>query len=218
MNNGEDWSKETYAQAEAAIGYTFRDKELLKTCFTHSTYSNNCGGESNERLEWLGDAVLDLVVSDMLYREGGESEGKLTNRRKQYVSEEALTPISEKLGLMRFLRRSGGHDNLKGKTASSLFEAIVGGIYLDGGFAQARRFLQEHLAFSEIIDYKTLLQEFVQARTKDLPKYDTWEEDGVHLSTVTALGRSGFGRGASHKSAEAAAAKSLYITLTENKH
>ena len=218
MNNGEDWSKETYAQAEGAIGYTFKDKKLLLTCFTHSSYSNNCGGESNERLEWLGDAVLYLIVSDMLFLEGGETEGKLTSRRKQYVSAEALTPIAEKLNLMQYLRHSGGKDNLKGKTASSLFEAVVGGIYLDGGFEEARRFLHGHLALSEIVDYKTMLQEYVQARTQDVPKYRTWEERGEHLSVVTALGASATGKGTSHKAAETAAARALYITFTENEN
>ena len=146
MNNGEDWSESTYAEAQAAIGYSFRDRELLKTCFTHSTYANNCGGESNERLEWLGDAVLGLVVSDMLYRDAaGETEGGLTNRRKQYVSEEALTPITERLGLMKFLRYSGGEQNLKGKPASDLFESVVGALYLDGGYTEAKRFLDRNL-------------------------------------------------------------------------
>ena len=218
MNNGEDWSKETYARAERAIGYTFKDKELLLTCFTHSSYSNNCGGESNERLEWLGDAVLLLVVSDKLFLESGEKEGKLTNRRKQYVSAEALTPIAERLSLMNFLRHSGTQDNLRGKTASSLFESVVGGIYLDGGFERARRFLQETLTFNPIVDYKTVLQEYVQAITKDTPKYRTWEEEGVHKSVVSALGKSAEGSGTSHKAAETAAAKLLYNILTENRN
>ena len=217
MNNGEDWSEETRAAVEELLGYTFRDKELLKTCFTHSTYSNNCGGESNERLDWLGDAVLDLVASDMLYRKAaGEKEGALTNLRKQYVSQAALTPISQQLGLMRYLRRSGGKDNLKGKTASSLFEAVVGGIYLDGGFEAARRFLEKRLSFCATPDYKTMLQEYVQAKIQDVPKYRTREENGSHLCTVSALGREARGTGESKKAAETDAARALYQILTEN--
>ena len=218
VNNGENWSAETYRAAEGAIGYQFRDKELLIMCFTHSTYANNCGGKSNERLEWLGDAVLGLVVSDMLYRDAvGETEGTLTNRRKQYVCMEALTPIAEKLNLMRYLRHSGGKDNLNGKTMSNLFEAVVGGIYLDGGFEAAKHFLEGNLAIAEIIDYKTMLQEYVQAKIQAIPEYRTWEEDGVHVSVVSALGKQERGTGSNDKAAEVAAARALYNALTETK-
>ena len=211
MNNGENWSAETYRAAEKAIGYKFHDKELLLTCFTHKTYANAFGGEHNERLEFLGDAVLGLVVSDMLYRDHLKAdEGDLTNRRKQYVSKDALTPIAEKLDLMQYLRLSGGKENLGAKTPSSLFEAVVAGIYLDGGLKEAETFLTAHLEFAAVIDYKTVLQEYVQARSKRAPEYfDERETEGGYESSVRALGKVAKGEGASKKAAEVAAAKQL---------
>ena len=151
MHNGEDFTKEILLAAEKSIGYTFKDKELLKTCFTHSTYSNMLkvkSGEEvehNKRLEWLGDAVLQLYVSDKLYHETNATVGELTPLRQTYVSEEALTPNEKKLELTQFMRHSGGKDNVEGKTLSNLFEAVIGALYLDGGYEEAERFLAKHL-------------------------------------------------------------------------
>ena len=218
VNNGENWSAETYRAAEEAIGYQFHDKTLLITCFTHKSYANAFGGEDNERLEFLGDAVLDLVVSDMLYHSFQKAdEGDLTNRRKQYVSRDALTPIAEKLNLMNFLRLSGGKENFGAKTPSSLFEAVVAGIYLDGGLGAAEKFLSEHLEFAALTDYKTALQEYVQARSKSTPEYfDERETEHGYTCSVRALGKVAQGEGTSKKAAETAAARALYIILTEN--
>ena len=215
MNNGENWSAETYRAAERAIGYQFHDHELLITCFTHKSYANAFGGEHNERLEFLGDAVLGLVVSDMLFRgHSNADEGDLTNRRKQYVSKDALTPIAEKLDLMRYLRISGGKENLGAKTPSSLFEAVVAGIYLDGGLKEAEKFLSAHLKFAAMIDYKTALQEYVQARSKATPEYfDERETAGGYVCSVRALGKTAEGEGASKKAASASAAKRLLELL-----
>lgn len=215
MNSGEDWTEETYRRAEEAIGYSFRDRELLLDCFTHSTYANNCGGTSNERLEWLGDAVLALIVSERLYRMNASQEGALTNLRKQYVSRDALTPTAEALGLMRFLRHSGSGQNLGEKTPSSLLEAVIAGIYLDGGFLAAKQFLDEHFVFTPVADYKTALQEYVQERIQETPFYRTWGESGAFECEVSALGRCARGKGASKKEAETAAARALYAALTE---
>lgn len=215
MNNGENWSAETYRAAERAIGYEFRDRELLITCFTHKSYANAFGGEHNERLEFLGDAVLGLVVSDMLYRDHLKSdEGELTNRRKQYVSKDALTPIAEKLALMQYLRLSGGKENLGAKTPSSLFEAVVAGIYLDGGLKEAEKFLSRHLEIAAVIDYKTALQEYVQARSKRAPEYfDERETETGFVCGVRALGKTAEGEGTSKKAAQVSAAKQLLEKL-----
>ncbi len=217
MRNGEDWTEETYAEAEAAIGRTFRDRELLRRCFTHSSYSNACGGESNERLEFLGDAVLQLIVTERLFGESPADEGKLTSLRKRIVSREALTPAAEKLGLMRFLRHSGGEDNLGGKTPSNLFEAVVAGIYLDGGTEAARVFLEKNLALAADGDYKSALQEYVQARAEELPVYTVREEEGGFSCSVRALGAEAQGRGENKKTAQAQAARALLIHFTERK-
>ena len=104
MHSGEDWSETTYSELESAIGYSFKDRALLKTCFTHTSYTNFCGEENNERLEFLGDAVLGLAVTEMLYHGDKADEGKLTERRKQFVSKPALEKAERKVGLMRFLR------------------------------------------------------------------------------------------------------------------
>ncbi len=217
MRNGEDWTEETYAAAEEAIGYSFRNRELLLCSFTHSSYSNACGGENNERLEFLGDAVLQLVVTELLLTGSRGDEGKLTELRKRLVSRDALTPAAERLGLMRFLRRSGGEENLGGKTPSNLFEAVAAGIYLDGGMAAARAFLERNLVLSKDEDYKSALQEYVQARAEGLPVYTVAEAEGGFTCRVRALGQEAEGRGENKKTAQAHAARALLKLLTERK-
>lgn len=202
------------------IGYTFRDKELLKTCFTHKTYANNCGGESNERLEFLGDAVLGLVVSENLYHGRGKAmEGKLTDLRKGYVSEFALTPLTEELDLMRFLRYSGKEEELEGKTKSDLFEALVAGIYLDGGMEAAQSFLSRTLKYRKKPDYISELQEYAQAHGEREPRYSYTEEDTDHIKTyiahVTVQNVSAEGIGKNKKQAKAQAAEHLLKKLKE---
>lgn len=215
MNNGEDWSEEAERRAEEAIRYVFSDKQLLRTCFTHSSFTNVGGGRNNERLEFLGDAVLQLIVTEELYHDGEKSEGELTELRQRYVSRSALERAEARLGLMRFMRRSGGESNVGGKTASNLFEAVLGGIYLDGGMQAARAFLSRTLSETEFWNYKTKLQELVQERVKTTPEYHVYEIDGGYACTVRALGKAARGSGASKKAAETAAAKSLYKALTD---
>lgn len=215
MRNGEDWTEQTRAQAEEAIGYAFRDGELLKACFTHSTFSNVFGGRDNERLEFLGDSVVQLYITEKLYKESGADEGKLTDKRQKFVSQKALESAERRAGLMRFLRRSGGESNLGGKTPSNLFEAVVAGIYLDGGMAPAARFLERYLTEAETENYKSILQEYVQERAKQPPEYRTEEKGGEHICTVRALGVSASGAGSRNKEAEMRAAQALYEILKE---
>ncbi len=220
MKNGEDWTERTYGEAERAIGYVFHDKELLKTCFTHSTYRNNVahGGADNERLEFLGDAVLQFLVSDFLFRTSDRDEGKLTERRKGYVSKEALTPVAEKLGLMRFLRHSNREEDLggrEGKIRSSLFEAVTAGIYLDGGIGEAEKFLKRNLRYMDMENPISALQTYVQEREKTTPVYRERAESGEFLAEVTALGQTGTGRGKSKQAAKEEAASELLEKLKE---
>lgn len=215
MRNGEDLTERDLTAAEEAIGYSFRDKSLLKTCFTHKSYSNARGGENNERLEFLGDAVLELCVTENLYRNSSSDEGALTELRQRYVSQTALESAAERAGLKRFLRYSGGENNVGGKTASNLFEAVIGGVYLDGGLDEVRAFLARYLELTESENYKTLLQEYVQERTKKTPVYSSREEDGKYRCTVRALGKEAQGTGDSKKAAETAAAQRLYQILTK---
>lgn len=125
-----------FAEAERKIGYVFKDKELLTLAFTHSTYSNVHGGENNERLEYLGDAVLQLVVSELLYacEENGRkfTEGEMTESRQRLVNQKALSAVVEKMGLKEYLLFEGGASNVGEKTTSSLFETVAAAIYLDG--------------------------------------------------------------------------------------
>lgn len=213
MNNGENWTEETYARAEAAVGHAFRDRALLLACFTHKSYANAFGGEHNERLEFLGDAVLGLAVTEMLFGSRAEDEGKLTERRKRYVSQVALEEAEKKAGLMRFLRYSGGEHNVGGKTASNLVEAVVAGLYIDGGMDAVKPFLERYLTEKDTENYKSLLQEYVQERVQETPEYRVREKDGGFSCTVKALGHSAGGEGASKKAAETAAAKRLMEIL-----
>ncbi len=219
MKSGENWTERTFDEAEKALGYAFRDRTLLLACFTHRSYHCNFHqGVDNERLEFLGDAVLGLIVTEKLFRARREDEGGLTELRKQYVSRDALTRAEKKANLMRFLRYSGSSNNVSGKTNSNLFEAVVAGIYLDGGMEAAEAFLDRFLTEIETKNYKSLLQEFVQERTKETPSYQTEEEDGRYLCTVAALGLSASGMGESKKAAQTLAAKRLYQKLTERKN
>ena len=215
MNPSQDWNESTYALAERAIGYTFQDKALLKQCFTHKSFADNTRADHNERLEFLGDAVLQLAVSEALFLREMSDEGSMTETRKRFVSREALTKAADKAGILEFMRYAGGEDTLGGKTASNLFEAVTAGIYLDGGMNAARAFLKRFLQESEFDNYKSLLQEYVQERTKGKPVYDTKECEGGYCCRVHALGNEAEGFGKSKKNAEVAAAENLLKLFKE---
>lgn len=217
MHNGEDLTEALLDEAEALIGYRFADRALLIEALTHKSWSNLSGGANNERLEFLGDAVLELVVSEWLYAaHPSAEEGELTALRQQYVSKTALGRLCRREGLMRFLRFSGGEQNLGKKTVESLPEALLGAIYLDGGLKAARKFVAQSLTPAQVVNYKSLLQEFVQKRTKVTPEYSSREQGGVHRCTVRAMGEEAQGEGENRPEAEYAAAEKLYRKLTEN--
>ena len=129
--------------AERAIGYTFKDKNLLKRALTLASANRD---DNNQLLEFFGDAVLEFIVSERIFDEGS-TEGALTERRKSLVADSALTPVSERLGLDGFLIR-GKHDVNNKKAVPSAYEAIVAAIYLDGGMDEARKFVLSTLDFS----------------------------------------------------------------------
>ena len=194
MRNG-DWTEETERQAENAIGYSFRDKRLLKQCFTHTTYANAKGCDHNERLEFLGDAVVGLYVTEELYRNTKSGEGKLTDLRKNYVSEEALNAAAEKAGLMQFL--------------------LVSGIFLDGGRKRANEFLSRFITEVKTENAINELQEYVQAITHaNLPQYTdcVLKKERFHC-TVSALGDRAEGSGETKQAAKTQAAKNLLEIL-----
>ncbi len=199
--------------AERAIGYRFSDRALLGRCFVHSSLAEVTGEESNERLEFLGDAVVQLYVTDLLYHASSAREGVLTAMRQNYVSRGAMEAACEALGLMQYLRRTGDVP-LHGKTAANLFEAVAGAIYLDGGYAAAKAFLARSLFPIEEENSKAALQEFVQARVHALPVYVSEEGTAGVVCTVTAMGESATAQAPTKKFAERAAAKLLFGKLS----
>ena len=199
--------------AERAIGYRFSDRALLGRCFVHSSLAEVTGEESNERLEFLGDAVVQLYVTDLLYHASSAREGVLTAMRQNYVSRGAMEAACEALGLMQYLRRTGDVP-LHGKTAANLFEAVAGAIYLDGGYAAAKAFLARSLLPIEEENSKAALQEFVQARVHALPVYVSEERTAGVVCTVTAMGESATAQAPTKKFAERAAAKLLFGKLS----
>ena len=197
MNNG--FTSEEFVKIESILGHAFADRALLVTAFTHETYKSVHGGKSNERLEFLGDSVLQLAVTEMLLKRYNSDEGKLTELRKQYVSRTALEQAEGRANLMPYLRYEGREENIGGKTNSNLFEAVIGALYLDGGLEAAKTFLKKYLEKIETENYKTLLQEYVQDQKRGTPHYAVHEEKGSYVCTVTALGASASGMGATKR-------------------
>ena len=214
-----------YEKLQDILGYTFDDERLLKEAFTHSTYANAYGGKDNERLEYLGDAVLQLVVTEWQYRaDGSASEGELTRERQQLVCEDALYKAVLKLKIKEYLLICGSHANVGKKTISSLFETVVGAIYLDGGYDEAKRFILKHgvLELQRNTDNpKGVLQEFLQGIGMPTPQYECKKEGldnaPVFYCTVTAMGKTAQGKGGSKKQAEQNAAAALMEMLTKEK-
>ena len=182
---------ESIASLEKIIGYSFNNKELLKLALTHSSYSNdNKQGKfnNNERLEFLGDAVLELSSSEFLFNEyKNKPEGELTRMRASIVCEPTLALCAKDINLSQHLLLGRGEDNTGGRYRDSIvsdaFEAVIGAIYLDGGFTIAKEFVMKfvmndienkHLFY----DSKTILQEIVQKQYKERVEYVLINESG----------------------------------------
>ena len=212
-------------ESEKRIGYTFRNKELLITAFTHSTYANVHGGEDNERLEFLGDSVLQMFVSEALYfrkeKDRALREGEMTVLRQMMVRKEALLDAVERLGLKDFLLIEGGEANVGDKTVSSLFETVTAAIYLDSGYRAAKKFISDNLVFRVERNFKGELQELLQKRGEHTPRY-VLEKEGkdnnpLFVCHATASGVQAEGSGKSKAAAEQAAAKKLLEILTDKR-
>lgn len=181
---------------EEKIGYTFKDKGLLTTALTHSSYSNESKAHDinircNERLEFLGDSVLSLIASSYLFElDRNLFEGDLTKIRAGVVCENALHEFASDIDLGSYLYLGKGEENTGGRTRKSIladaFEALIAAIYLDGGFESARAFVLPYIIDSsaKLIksgnteDYKTLLQKFVQQGKGDVLEYSVVSESG----------------------------------------
>ena len=207
------------AEIEEKIGYEFKDKNLLKQAFVHSSYGRLKGVEDNERMEYLGDAVLQMVVTEWQYIRDGSDEGKMTSDRQKLVCEDTLLAEVYELGLEKYLLYAGKlSQNVGKKAVSSLFETLVAAIYLDGGYEAVKGFILERMSDRDTTNYKGVLQELLQSQGASLPVYETvkygMDNAPVYEATVTALGLVGKGEGKSKKSAEQLAAKELLDKLS----
>ena len=207
-----------------------KDLSLYKIAFSHSSYANEHRAKKDyERLEFLGDAVLDLVVADYLYRNHNETEGEMTKVRASYVCENALYEYSMALGLNKYIKVGHGEEATGGKfkkaIVADIFEALMGAIYLDLGYATVRRviltIIVPYITNPNVIffsDYKSALQEAVQTSKQSL-YYELIEETGpAHDKTFTMQVLVdgivyGTGKGSSKKEAEQLAAKNALEKL-----
>ena len=209
---------------EKKLGYTFCNKALLETALTHSSYANEHGCKSNERLEFVGDSVLGMIAARYLFELLPDvSEGALSKRRAELVCEGSLWAVADKLCLGAALRLGRGEAATGGRERHSILadcvEAIIAAMYLDGGIEPARRFVMEHilskakLASSANHDHKTELQELVQKVPGRSLTYTLAGESGPdHSKEFLALavldGKAiGQGRGRTKKEAEQSAAR-----------
>ncbi|WP_407267989.1 ribonuclease III [Radiobacillus sp. PE A8.2] len=210
------------------LGISFNNLHLLKQAFTHSSYVNEHrkkNYEDNERLEFLGDAVLELGVSQYLYREFPEmAEGELTKLRASIVCEASLVNFANAIGFSDFILLGKGEEMTGGRNRPALladvFESFIGALYLDQGFDIALRFLEETVfpsiskgAFSHAMDYKSQLQENVQQNKSGIVEYHIIDEKGpAHdrefiAQVVINEEVAGVGVGRTKKEAEQRAAK-----------
>ncbi|MGM9886899.1 MULTISPECIES: ribonuclease III [unclassified Lactococcus] len=213
---------------KAEFGIVFTDEKVLEKAFTHSSYTNEerlPKVANNERLEFLGDVALSLVISDYLYRTYPEKlEGELSKMRSSIVRTESLANFSRRCGFGEFLKLGHGEEKMGGRnretTLENLFEAFLGALFLDQGMEEVRNFIYRvvipHIKaddYVKVIDYKTELQEILQVNGETIIAYDILEETGpAHARKfVAAVSNNGqilgTGEGRSKKFAEQKAAE-----------
>ncbi len=225
-----------YSELEAVLGHTFRDRVLLEQALRHASWCNEQPNpdtklEDNERLEFLGDAVLDLVVGHRLMTRYPQlREGELSVTRAQVVSEAGLSEVAAQLGLGAWLMLGKGEEKSGGRTKPSIladaFEAILAAAYLDGGFPAAQDMVErllsqriETVEFKGFYDFKTRLQETSQARLKSTPTYRVVQEQGPdhdkRFIVAVSIGEDEWARavGKSKKEAEQMAAAEAHFRL-----
>jgi ribonuclease-3 len=218
----------------ARLGRTFNDPELLERSMAHRSWcAENPGSASNERLEFLGDAVLGLVVTAHVFRLYPDlPEGQLAQVRAAVVNSAALAEVAEELGLGEFLLLGKGEDASSGREKPTILadaiEAVIGAVYLDGDWEAAEALvlgrlgerIAEAAAGPGASDYKTRLQELAAHRFDELPRYDVLGDGPDHAKHFTAtvlLGGEALGTGQGHskKQAEQAAARLAWAVLDE---
>lgn len=221
-------------ELEEKTGYHFNNRELLGRAMTHSSYANECHKsklECNERLEFLGDAVLEIVSSDFLFHKFPDMpEGDLTKTRASMVCEPTLAYCAEELSLGKYLLLGKGEEATGGRNRNSVvsdaMEALIGAIYLDGGFASAKEFIHKFILNDLedkqlFYDSKTILQEMVQGMGREALTYELLGEEGPEhnrvYETCAKIGSReiGRGQGRSKKAAEQMAAYRGILKLQE---
>lgn len=176
---------------QKAAGYEFKKEALLVTAMTHSSYANERHCASNERLEFLGDSVLGLIVSNFLYKNlRKENEGELSKIRASLVCEESLARVAKRLNIGQFMRMGRGEAMSGGRNRNSIlsdaFEAILAAIYLDSDYETAEKWIMMHMGDDLkqgmhgkfYHDYKTMLQEKLQRKDRGRVTYHTINEEG----------------------------------------
>jgi len=214
---------------EKTINYTFKDAVLLEAAFTHRSYLNEnrtSGREHNERLEFLGDAVLELVVTEFLYAKYPQKpEGELTSYRAALVNTISISDAATKLGMNEYLLLSRGEARDTGRARqiilANAFEAVIGAIYLDGGYEPSKDFIATQLFYKieEVVakrlwqDAKSRFQELSQERVGITPRYEVVNQTGPDHDKTFVTGvylgsdRISIGQGRSKQEAEQAAAE-----------
>ncbi len=226
--------EERLIELEEKIQYRFQDRRLLRQALTHSSYANEQRinkFEDYERLEFLGDAVLELVSSDFLFREEKDmAEGQLTRKRSSMVCEPALAFCARDIALEQYILLGKGEEATGGRgrdsIVSDVMEAVIGAIYLDSGIEEAsgfiHRFILSDLEHKQLFyDAKTILQEAVQQEGKEMIHYELLKEEGpehekIFLVEVRVGDRKlGTGSGHSKKAAEQQAAYQALLRRRE---
>lgn len=224
--------------AKEVLKVTFNDLDLLVTAFTHRSYVNEhkkTVKEHNERLEFLGDAVLELVVTEYLYASFSEPEGVLTNWRSSLVRTESIGAAAAKFGFEPLLRLSRGEkqgsDRARAQILANSFEAVIGALYLDQGYTAARNFITASIisTFETILssgswmDPKSYLQELAQSKEVATPVYKVMNEDGPDHDKTFLVGvyvnnnLRGQGTGPSKQAAQQKAAEAALIYYQADK-
>ena len=217
---------------EEKLGYTFENPALLENALTHSSCANESRGklQSNERLEFLGDSILGMIVADHLFRNHPDlPEGELTRTRAALVCEDSLVEVAEALGLGEYLRLGKGEEAGGGRQRPSIradaVEAVLAAVYLDGGIGSVRKIIQRYILSREVAgltkprDYKTALQELVQRESGQVLRYQLTGEQGpdhnkLFFMEVALNGNAiGAGSGRSKKEAAQMAAKAAIEAL-----
>lgn len=213
-------------ELEQKLGISFLNRRLLDQSLTHSSYANEQGMADNERMEFLGDAVIKLVISEYLFNKfPARPEGDLTKIRAAVISDDTLAKVANKIKIGNYIllsknEKASGGSKRKSNMANA-FEALVGAIFLDAGLGKSRDFLVQHLTpdmdrvsqVGYIVDFKSALQEFAQKRKWQLPYYKVIKESGPKHKKIFIVGVRvdgkiwGKGSGANKKEAEQGAAQ-----------